>query len=78
MTCLYCVKLNHDDIRKAFQVRKPLVLDRVDMIDHWHAVTSPNGKPAMQATFFCDACGQTVDLVIEMENEPDPADWWKL
>lgn len=73
MTCPCCEHLTEENIRKAFRERKSLILPRIDMIEKWH--DTPSGRAA--AAFFCDACGQTVRVEIELKDEPDPADWWK-
>ena len=77
MNCPFCAKLNDENIRRAFTERKPLSTERVSMDVPWHDAISPDGKPAVRAQFFCDACGTKTDIVIELVDETDPADWWK-
>jgi hypothetical protein len=77
MNCHYCARLSEENIRRAFTERRPLTGERIEMGVPWHDAVSPDGKPAVRAQFFCDGCGQTIQVVIELKGEPDPADWWK-
>lgn len=77
MNCPICSRLTEENIRRAFTKRVPLTGDRLEMDVPWHDVISSDGKPAVRAKFFCDACGQTTEVVVELKGEPDPADWWK-
>lgn len=71
--CPYCKALNEADVRSAFEDRKPIRLERIDLVEPWHQITPEKWC----AGFYCDACGTKTDIVIELKNEPDPADWWK-
>lgn len=77
MNCRYCKVLTEENIRRAFVERKPLSSDRLELDVPWHDAVSPEGKPAVRAKFFCDGCGQILEVVVELKGEPDPADWWK-
>lgn len=73
VNCPYCKRLNEVDVRAALEDRKPLALERIDLIEPWHKLPGDRWT----ARFFCDACGGQTDIVVELVGEPDPADWWK-
>jgi len=73
MDCQYCARLNEVDLRSAFETQKPIYLERLEMTEPWRKLS----ETQWTCTFFCDACGATTNLVIELKGEPDPADWWK-
>lgn len=75
--CPHCATLTEASIRKAFTERKPYRSRRLEMVEGWRDAVSPDGKRAVKAKFFCDACGRTTEVIVELEDERDPADWWK-
>jgi hypothetical protein len=72
-TCQYCLGLNEPAVRQAMERREPLRLERVEMTKPWYKLS----ETQWAAEFFCDCCGAKTDIVIELKDEPDPADWWK-
>lgn len=77
MNCPHCSSLNEKNLRRAFSERKPYRSARVRIVEGWQETVSPEGKPAVKGKFFCDACRQTITVVVELLDEQDPADWWK-
>ena len=74
-----CVEIVSDErIRRAFTERKPISGGPVQMSEPWKDIVSPEGRPAVEAKFFCDLCGRTHSVVVEISGEPDPSDWWKV
>lgn len=73
MDCPYCKLLDEANFRVAMEERRPLVIERIDLIEPWRKIS----KDQWRAGFICDACGAKTDVVIELKDEPDPADWWK-
>ena len=71
--CPYCSQVNEENVRKAMTDHVPLRVERVEETSRWLRVNETDFK----LTFFCDACGQHGEIVVEMVDEADPADWWK-
>ena len=77
MDCPICATLNEENLRRAFRARTMYRHPRLEMVNGWHEELRPDGKIGVEAEFFCDACGQTTTVFVELKGEPDPADWWK-
>lgn len=69
--------LSQENVRKAFTDRKPLSDGTIYMVRPWQDKVSPEGKPAVEAKFDCILCGQTHTVMVEIQGEPRPDDWWK-
>lgn len=76
-TCKCEALLSEENVRKAFETRKPLSDGTVYMIAPWQEAVSPEGKPSVSAKFDCALCGQTHTVTVEIEGEPRPDAWWR-
>ena len=77
-TCKCVSVLSEANVRKAFTERKPLSDGTVYMVAPWRDAVSPEGKPAVTATFDCDLCQRTTTVTVELQGEPDPDAWWRV
>ncbi len=73
MDCPYCSQITEEAVRQAMLTHVPLKVERVEETSRWLRVDEEHFK----LTFFCDACGQNGEIVVQMIDEVDPADWWK-
>jgi len=73
--CPYCKALDETNIRKAMMDKKPLYAERIEMVGcGWYRYS----ETKWAAKFFCDACTGWTEIIVELTDEPDPSDWWKV